>query len=123
KFRISHTISILLQSDIHYAFSDYLDDVSGKYKSFYNNQLSAYAAHPGTNIIPTNRNRGYDDGINDFYIFNKAAIQINLGSKKSKFKAPILYTPNPETPYFYKTQPISKKDIPASTLKKNPSNN
>ncbi len=95
KLRLSPVVSLTIQSDIKYSFSDYLDDVSGKYKLQYVSEEQFYAAHPGTNAIGHERRRGYADGINDFYIFNKAAIQFSLGgrSARSRFKAPIVYNP------------------------------
>ncbi len=92
KFRLSKGVSLIVQTDINYSFSDYLDDVSGTYKNNYGSPEEAYAARPGTNVSTDNK-RGYDDGVNDFYIFNKAAIQFNLGGGKSRFKAPVVYQP------------------------------
>lgn len=100
KFRISPTISFLLQTDIHYSFSDYLDDVSGRYKSSYPNFTSAYVAKPGASHYESPTMRGNDNGVNDFYIFNKLAIQFSFGtSKKNKFKAPVIYNPEHVVPY------------------------
>ncbi len=99
KLRLSSVVSLTLQSDIKYSFSDYLDDVSGKYKLQYRSDEQFYAAHPGTNTIGQERKRGYDDGVNDFYIFNKAALQFSIGSRSGRhhFKAPIIYNPGPLT--------------------------
>lgn len=88
-------VSLAVQTDIKYAFSDYLDDVSGRYKPKYSDPKSAYAAHPGTNVAgPYNPNRGNNDGVNDFYIFNKLSLSINLGNKADHyFQAPAVYLP------------------------------
>lgn len=92
---ISKSLSLALQTDIKYAFSDYLDDVSGAYKTIYTSDASAYAAHPGTNFTGSgNRNRGNNDGVNDFYIFNKITLNINLGKRPFyHFTAPAIYLP------------------------------
>lgn len=92
---LSKRVSLAVQTDIKYAFSDYLDDVSGKYKAKYTSPEAAYAAHPGTNVVdPYRPNRGNNDGVNDFYIFNKVSLNINLGNKANRyFHAPPIYLP------------------------------
>src|SRR5699024_7047670 len=67
-----------------------LDDVSGEYKLSYSSAEQAYAAHPGTNTMAGNR--GYDDGVNDIYVFNQVSLQFNLG-RKHNFTAPAVYNP------------------------------
>lgn len=91
KFRLGNHVSLFLETDIKYAFSDYLDDVSGLYKTSYNSPEQAYAANPSMKPIPTGKNRGNNDGINDFYIFNKIGFNIHLGKKASSFKAGPIY--------------------------------
>lgn len=59
KLRLGSRMNLSVQTDIKYSFSDYLDDVSGKYKTKYESGAQAYAAHPGTNVIdPPTMNRG-----------------------------------------------------------------
>jgi hypothetical protein len=43
-FRVNDVLTIALQSDIKYSASDYLDDVSSKYKTFYPTPAEQYAA-------------------------------------------------------------------------------
>lgn len=90
-------VSLSVETDIKYAFSDYLDDASGSYKEKYVSPEAAYAAHPGTNAVtPGRTNRGNHDGVNDFYIFNKLSLSINLGNKTHHyFHAPAIYLPGP----------------------------
>lgn len=46
KFKVSSRIAIVAQVDTRFVFSDYLDDVSGTYKTVYSDEAVAYAANP-----------------------------------------------------------------------------
>ena len=79
-----------------YTFTDYLDDVSGQYRTTYDNDFQAYAAKPGTNVIdPQNPFRGDPDGKNDWIIYHGIGIKYNLGVSKKTFSAPRLSTHSP----------------------------
>ena len=95
-FRLSNSVSLSVQSDIKYAGSDYLDDVSGQYKTNYPSAASAYIAHPGyNNINPVTRQRGDITDMNDMYINNRLVLNIRLASHKKKapaFRAPTIYS-------------------------------
>ncbi|MEO5995727.1 MAG: OmpA family protein [Chitinophagaceae bacterium] len=96
-FRINPMLSIALQSDIKYSASDYLDDVSRTYKLSYSTPTEAYAAKPGYNIVnPVTRQRGDNNGVNDFYINNRIVLNIALSRKKAStpFNSPIIYSLN-----------------------------
>ena len=89
--RLSDRWSLALQSSLRYTFTDYLDDVSGRYPGAYENALQAYAANPG-NIDPTVQPyRGNPDEKNDWYNFTSLNLSYRLGLKLRKFKAPKLY--------------------------------
>ena len=105
-FQLSKTFSLAVESDVKYSGSDYLDDVSGTYKTSYPNLRSAYIAKPGYNVPNTNGDRGRNDGVNDFYIMNRIVFRFHLPKyvKRSqlrkietKFNAPVLYPSNYET--------------------------
>lgn len=94
-FRFSDLITLSVQSDIKYSASDYLDDVSGKYKTAYATPQQQYAAKPGYNVInPLSLQRGDDNSVNDFYINNRVMLSIGLGKKKVQkpFMAPPVYS-------------------------------
>lgn len=100
-FRINQLLTIALQSDIKYSASDYLDDVSSKYKTSYPTAAENYAAKPGYNIVdPVTMNRGDNNGVNDFYINNRIVLNISLSKKKNNktFNPPVIYSLG--TPYF-----------------------
>ncbi len=112
-FRINQLLTIALQSDIKYSASDYLDDVSSKYKTSYTTAAEAYAAKPGYNIVdPVTMKRGDNNGVNDFYINNRIVLNISLSKKKNNktFNPPVIYSLG--TPYFY------QKKV-ADSIKKN----
>ncbi len=98
-FKLSKVLSLGIESDIKYSFSDYLDDVSGNYKSRYATPEQAYAAKPGTNTVnPMDPSRGNNDGVNDFYIQNRIVFKYNFfaASKRKEsssrsFRAPYIY--------------------------------
>ncbi len=112
-FRISESLGIALQSDIKYSASDYLDDVSATYKASYPTAAEAYAAKPGYNTVdPVTRQRGDNNGVNDFYINNRIVLNFTLGKKKTAktFNPPVIYSLG--TPYFQRKAADSiKKNI------------
>lgn len=96
-FRFSEHITLSINSDIKYSSSDYLDDVSRKYKTSYASTQEAYAAKPGYNVVnPLTLQRGDDNGVNDFYINNRVVLNIGLGrSNKNRpqpFVSPVIYS-------------------------------
>lgn len=96
RFRLGSRIEIFAQSDFIHSFSDYLDDVSGQYRSDYDNDFQAYAAQPGTNMVdPNNPNRGRNNSLNDWVIYHGVGLKYNFGVKKSSFRAPKLSTNYP----------------------------
>ncbi len=115
-FRISPLLSIALQSDIKYSASDYLDDVSEIYKLSYATPAESYAAKPGYNIVdPVTRQRGDNNGVNDFYINNRIVLNIALSKKKAstQFHSPVIYSLS--KPYVSKkVDSINKKMIAAA---------
>jgi outer membrane protein OmpA-like peptidoglycan-associated protein len=97
RIRMASGIELFAQSDFMYTFTDYLDDVSGKYRATYDNDFQAYAAKPGTNIVDPQRPfRGDPDGRNDWIIYHGVGIKFNLGASKKTFSAPRLSTYYPE---------------------------
>lgn len=87
KFRISSRFNLNLDFTARYAFTDYLDDVSGDYRNSYDNEQQEYAANP-TN--QTAKMRG-DSKDNDFYSFTSISLHYNFGKKIEKYIAPKIY--------------------------------
>jgi hypothetical protein len=97
RIRLGNRFEVFAQSDFLYTFTDYLDDVSGKYRTFYENDFQAYASKPGTNIVdPQNPYRGNPNNANDWIIYHGVGIKYNLGVSKKTFSAPRLSTYYPE---------------------------
>lgn len=113
KFRLGNHISLFLETDIKYAFSDYLDDVSGLYKTNYDSPEQAYAANPSMKPIAIDDKRGNNDGVNDFYIFNKIGLNIHLGKKTASFKSGPIYhniQDNQDLYTYYEYENVEKID-------------
>lgn len=91
RIRISKQLEFFAQSDFKRAGTDYLDDVSGLYRTEYDNDFQAYAAKPGTNIVtPENPNRGFENLKPDWYIYHGMGIKFSLGANKKSFDPPII---------------------------------
>lgn len=112
RFRLGNRLEIFAQSDFMHSFTDYLDDVSGQYRSNYDNDFQAYAARPGTNTVdPSNPNRGSNNGLNDWIIYHGVGLKYNFGANKTSFRAPKLSTNYPS----YQVGDDRKKSSEAST--------
>jgi outer membrane protein OmpA-like peptidoglycan-associated protein len=100
RFRLGPRVELFVQSDFIYAFTDYLDDVSGTYRESYDNAFQAYAAQPGTNVVdPENPLRGDPNSPNDWIIYHGVGLKFNLGFSKRAFSAPRLSTSYPDYTY------------------------
>ena len=91
RFRITNSIEIFAQSDFKRTNTDYLDDVSGVYRSSYDNAFQEYAAKPGTNqVTAENPYRGMENGRPDWYIYHGIGIKLSLGANKKSFNPPVI---------------------------------
>ncbi|WBL44295.1 OmpA family protein [Algoriphagus halophytocola] len=91
RFRITKSIELFAQSDFKRAATDYLDDVSGVYRTSYDNSFQEYAAKPGTNVVTAeNPYRGMENGRNDWYIYHGIGVKFSLGANKESFKPPVI---------------------------------
>ncbi len=107
-FRLSNNFSLAVESDVKYSGSDYLDDLSGRYKASYPNVRSQYIAKPGYNFgNPQTGNRGRNDRVNDIYIQNRIVFRFHIPKylKRSEvkkvvsgFNAPVLFPNNYNLP-------------------------
>lgn len=96
-FRLSERLRLGLRYQYVYTFTDYLDDVSGFYRTDFSgetNQLAAYASNPAELAISSNTLRG-DGGDTwkekDAFGLLSLSLGIELGSRKNAFRPPIFY--------------------------------
>ena len=104
KFRLSSNINLNLELLMRYAFTDYLDDVSGAYRADYSSAEQRRAANPtGQAVAP----RGSSPNVNDFYAFPSVSLHYSFARRKTAYRAPKLYavadrvdrfTPTPSGP-------------------------
>ncbi|TVP47792.1 MAG: hypothetical protein EA341_12075 [Mongoliibacter sp.] len=91
RVRLGNRMELFAQSDFLYTFTDYLDDVSGNFRSSYDNDFQAYAANPSGMILnPNNPQRGNLNSPNDWIIFHSIGLKFNFGASKKTFSAPRL---------------------------------
>lgn len=91
RIRIAKGIEIFAQSDFKRAATDYLDDVSGVYRTSYDNDFQQYAAKPGTNLVTLdNPYRGMENGKGDWYIYHGIGVKFSLGANKESFNPPVI---------------------------------
>jgi len=90
KFNFNKTVNVGLEMGLRYTFTDYLDDVSGKYPDLEvlteNNgelatMLSYRTAEYDNNITtdPQGQFRGGEKQLNDFYFFGGLILSFNIG--------------------------------------------
>lgn len=108
RFRITKSLEIFAQSDFKRAATDYLDDVSGVYRTSYENDFQAYAAKPGTNTVTVdNPYRGFENGRKDWYIYHGIGIKFSFGANKEAFRPPVI-----TQRYTYVPTELSQKQLP-----------
>ncbi|MFC3415070.1 OmpA family protein [Algoriphagus hitonicola] len=91
RFRLTPQFELFAQSTFNYAFTDYLDDVSGRYQINYESSFQQYAARPGENRpIREQPYRGNPDGQNDWYIYHGVGIKFSFGAKKQSYRFPVI---------------------------------
>ncbi len=88
KFRLSSNINLNLELLMRYAFTDYLDDVSGDYRADYNGADQRIAANP---TGQTTAQRGSSPNVNDFYAFPSVSLHYSFARRKRAYRAPKLY--------------------------------
>ncbi|MEB2775175.1 OmpA family protein [Algoriphagus sp. D3-2-R+10] len=111
RFRITKTIELFAQSDFKRTNTDYLDDVSGVYRTSYDNDFQAYAAKPGTNNVSAeNPYRGFKNGRPDWYIYHGIGIKFSFGANKTSFNPPVITQRYTYVPTAEFNAQIAKKD-------------
>ena len=111
RFRITKTLEIFAQSDFKRTNTDYLDDVSGTYRTSYDNSFQEYAAKPGTNLVTVdNPYRGMENGNPDWYIYHGIGIKFSLGANKKSFNPPVITQRYTYVPTELSSAPLAKED-------------
>ncbi len=88
KFRLSSNINLNLELLMRYAFTDYLDDVSGDYRAEYSSAEQRRAANPTGQDVAQ---RGSSPNVNDFYAFPSLSLHYSFARRKTAYRAPKLY--------------------------------
>ncbi len=88
KFRVGTNINLNLELLLRYAFTDYLDDVSGNYRTEYGSADQRYAANPTERVAAQ---RGSSPNVNDFYAFPSVSLHYSFARRKTTYRAPKLY--------------------------------
>ncbi|GMQ24154.1 hypothetical protein Aoki45_08360 [Algoriphagus sp. oki45] len=109
RFRVAKGIEIFAQSDFKRAATDYLDDVSGVYRSSYTSQFQEYAAKPGTNVAGPGDNRGLENRRGDWYLYHGIGVKFSIGARKEAFNPPVV-TPR----YTFVPSELSKQQMAES---------
>lgn len=119
RFRITKNIEIFAQSDFKRTNTDYLDDISGVYRTSYDNAFQEYAAKPGTNVVTAeNPYRGLENGRPDWYIYHGIGIKFSLGANKTSFNPPVITQRYTYVPTELSKSQMAKQDSLGSTLAK-----
>ncbi len=97
KLRLLNRLSLHVQSVVNYSLtSDFLDDVSGDFRSSYESAEAGYVSNPANynngQGSRGNTNQGFLK--NDAFIFTSFGISWSFSPKKHAFRAPALYAAN-----------------------------
>jgi outer membrane protein OmpA-like peptidoglycan-associated protein len=105
KIKLADQLSLSWQLGATYAFTDYLDDVSGVYPAGgFDNELQAYASNPSGVI---RQPRGEEKANRDWYLSSFITLNYHFGYKTKDFKAPLVYTGYRQAP------PVAPKEANA----------
>jgi outer membrane protein OmpA-like peptidoglycan-associated protein len=89
RFRLTRNLEAFAQSDFIFTFSDFLDDVSGRYREEFSSSFQEYASKPGFNIVdPEKPYRGNPNGLSDKIFYHGIGIKYNFGASKRSFRGP-----------------------------------
>lgn len=89
RLRFLNILSLHVQTDLKYAFSDFLDDAgSTAYPAKYISPEQAFATSPNSTYTGP---RAKTDNWGDMYAFTSASLRLSFGRKKEGFTPPIFY--------------------------------
>lgn len=101
RFRLSAWLSLHLQTDLRYAFSDHLDDVgNNNFRADADNLTQAYATRPNPLYTGTRANNTSDVKLfnNDLYNYTSLSLRVSFGRRRADFTPPIFYSSNNPQP-------------------------
>jgi outer membrane protein OmpA-like peptidoglycan-associated protein/ribosomal protein S15P/S13E len=102
-FRLNDQLRLGLAAQANYVGSDYLDDVSGNYRTDFTNDeaLAAYASNPSAQALPADLKRGNNQP-NDWYGLLSISLSYDFGVRLRKYRPA----------YFYATEanPLPERD-------------
>lgn len=92
-FRLTPQLRLGLQAQANYAFTDYLDDVSGQYHTDFtpDEVVAPYASNPSGRTLPADLQRG-DDRANDWYGLLSVTLSYDFGVRLRKFQPVSFYS-------------------------------
>jgi outer membrane protein OmpA-like peptidoglycan-associated protein len=89
RVRLTRHLEAFAQSDLILTFSDFLDDVSGRYRDEFSSSFQEYASKPGFNVVdPEKPYRGNPNGQSDKIFFHGIGLKYNFGASKKSFRGP-----------------------------------
>jgi len=99
RFRVSDRLNLDLETNIKYAFTDHLDDVTdAAFRTDvenFDNTLQAFAINPAD---VTRETRGKDNGANDWYTYSNLTLTYNFGTRVNRPRRNTLPEPQVELP-------------------------
>jgi len=92
-FRLTPQLRLGLQAQANYVLSDYLDDVSGQYRTDFapDEVVAPYASNPSGRPLPANLQRG-DDRPNDWYELLSVTLSYDFGVRFRTFQPVSFYS-------------------------------
>lgn len=97
KFRLGDRLNLNLEVMGRFTFTDYLDDVSGNYRTEYDNNLQRVAANPTGREAAQ---RGSSPSFNDLYTFTSVSLHYNFSRRNYVYRAPKIYATG-DNAYWY----------------------
>lgn len=97
RFRLASWLSLHLQTDLRYAFTDHLDDVANNnFSTTANNAAQAFAIKPNTAYTGTRANNNSDIALlnNDMYAYTSLGLRVSFGRRRADFHPPVFYSSN-----------------------------
>lgn len=118
KFRASKRISLHVESNFKYFFTDYIDDVSGNYPNTFESPEQQYASNP-TGVDRTSRGSKKS---NDLIAFHSIALKYSFGKKRNKtYRVPAYRVDNQlsQDTILKNSVPIDKKSLDEKSMERN----
>lgn len=94
RFRLASWLSLHLQTDLRYAFSDHLEDVANNnFSNSADNANQAFAIKPNAAYTGTRANNTNDIELlnNDMYAYTSLGLRFSFGRRRADFHPPVFY--------------------------------